>query len=143
MTERAAAWLAQQLDVGDVVEVSGELGSGKTAFIRGACRALGVDGPVTSPTYTIAHRYEGRLAVSHVDLYRLERVSDAEWGDLEPLFQNAVVFVEWPEAGRGVLPAARVQVTLAHVDRGRRLVRVEAADPALADVISELDGLAA
>ena len=90
--------------------VSGELGSGKTTFVRGACRALGVRERVTSPTYTIGHRYHGeRGEVSHLDLYRFEGVSAAEWGDLEPYFDDAIAFVEWPEAGAGVLPAAAVR----------------------------------
>ena len=84
---------------GDVVTVSGELGSGKTTFVRGASRALGVTAPVTSPTFTIGHRYAGSVAVSHLDLYRFTGVSPAEWADLEPYFDEAVVFVEWPEAG--------------------------------------------
>ena len=97
-TEELAARLARELVVGDVVAVSGELGSGKTTFVRGACRALGVTAPVTSPTYTIGHRYEGDPDVSHLDLYRFTGVSAAEWGDLEPYFDDAIVFVEWPEA---------------------------------------------
>jgi tRNA threonylcarbamoyladenosine biosynthesis protein TsaE len=118
--------------VGDVVTVSGELGSGKTTFVRGACRALGVTGPVTSPTFTIGHRYHGRVDVSHLDLFRFREVSPAEWGDLEPYFDDAIVFVEWPEAGAGVLPPARVGVRLEHGDGGTRLVTIERdADPGL------------
>ena len=97
-TERIAAALAERLTVGDVVTVSGELGAGKTTFVRGASRALGVTSPVTSPTFTIGHRYVGSVDVSHLDLYRFTAVSAAEWGDLEPYFDDAVVFVEWPEA---------------------------------------------
>ena len=112
--------------------VSGELGSGKTTFVRGACRALGVEGPVTSPTYTIGHRYRGRVDVSHLDLFRFRDVSSAEWGDLEPYFDDAVVFVEWPEAGRGVLPPARVEVRLDLGDDSSRLVTIEGdVDPGL------------
>jgi len=115
-----------------VVNVSGELGSGKTTFVRGACRALGVTGPVTSPTFTIGHRYHGRVDVSHLDLFRFREVSPAEWGDLEPYFDDAIVFVEWPEAGAGVLPPARVAVRLEHGDGGTRLVTIERdADPGL------------
>ena len=84
--------------------VSGELGTGKTTLVRGAARALGVTAPVTSPTFTIGHRYRGRVDVSHLDLYRFHGVSAAEWGDLEPYFDGAVVFVEWPEAGAGRAP---------------------------------------
>jgi tRNA threonylcarbamoyladenosine biosynthesis protein TsaE len=113
-----------ELKPGDIVSVSGELGSGKTTFVRGACRALGVDGPVTSPTFTIGHRYRGRVDVSHLDLFRFRDVSAAEWGDLEPYFDDAVVFVEWPEAGTGALPPARIEVRLEHGDDGSRLVTI-------------------
>jgi tRNA threonylcarbamoyladenosine biosynthesis protein TsaE len=136
-TEALAGRLAGRLRPGDVVTVSGELGSGKTTFVRGACRALGVLQPVTSPTFTIGHRYRGRLDVSHVDLYRFAGFSPAEWGDLEPYFEHSIAFVEWPEAGAGVLPAARVAVTLAHVDAERRAVRLDAAEPALLEGIED------
>ena len=130
-TEAIAARLATRLAGGDVVAVSGELGSGKTTFVRGACRALGVITPVTSPTFTIGHRYAGDLTVSHLDLYRFHGMSQAEWGDLEPYFEEAVVFVEWPEAGEGVLPEPRAAVRLEHAGGDRRLVRVVARDSAL------------
>src|SRR5437870_3026662 len=70
-TEAVGARLAALLSPGDVVVVAGELGAGKTTFIRGACRALGVDAPVTSPTFEIGHVYAGRVEVAHLDLYRL------------------------------------------------------------------------
>ena len=138
-TEAVAASLAARLEPGDVVLVSGELGSGKTTFVRGACRALGVDEPVTSPTFTIGHRYAGTAEVSHLDLYRFSGVSPAEWGDLEPYFDDAIVFVEWPEAGAGTLPPARVEVALAHVDPERRRLRVASADAALLEGIGGAD----
>src|ERR687895_845057 len=109
-TEAVGAKIAASLASGDVVLVSGELGTGKTTLVRGACRALGVDDPITSPTFTIGHRYRGRMDVSHLDLYRFAGISAAEWGDLEPYFDGAVCFVEWPEAGGGGLPAARARV---------------------------------
>ena len=122
-TERIAAALGQRLGVGDVVTVSGELGAGKTTFVRGACRALGVTSPVTSPTFTIGHRYRGDVVdVSHLDLYRFSGVSAAEWGDLEPYFEDAIVFVEWPEAGAAALPRPRVEVSLEHAGGDRRRV---------------------
>jgi tRNA threonylcarbamoyladenosine biosynthesis protein TsaE len=124
-TESAGARLAAELAPGDVVTVSGELGSGKTTFVRGACRALGVNGPVTSPTFTVGHRYRGRVDVSHLDLYRFAGVSPAEWGDIEPYFDAAVCFVEWPEAGEEVLPLPRFAVTLAHAGDNRRRIVVD------------------
>jgi tRNA threonylcarbamoyladenosine biosynthesis protein TsaE len=125
-TEAVAAGLAARLGIGDVVTVSGELGSGKTTFVRGACSALGVLERVTSPTYTIGHRYHGvRGDVTHLDLYRFHGVSAAEWGDLEPYFDDAIAFVEWPEAGRGVLPEPRYTVRLAHAGDGRRKIEID------------------
>lgn len=120
-TERIGAALAAELVVGDVVTVAGELGAGKTTLVRGACRELGVADPVTSPTYTIGHRYEGRVPVSHLDLYRFEGVSSAEWGDLEPYFDEAVVFVEWPEAAGAALPPPRVAARLRHTGLARMI----------------------
>ena len=133
-TERVGAAVGAELRPGDVVTVSGELGTGKTTFVRGACRALGVEGPITSPTYTIGHRYDGRVPVSHLDLFRFERVSPPEWGDLEPYFDEAVVFVEWPEAAGDDLPPVRVEARLAYTGAGR-LIALEAAEKALLERI--------
>jgi tRNA threonylcarbamoyladenosine biosynthesis protein TsaE len=124
-TERIAADLAARLRVGDVVTVSGELGAGKTTFVRGACRMLGVEGPVTSPTFTVGHRYAGRPDISHLDLYRFAGVSPAEWGDLEPYFDDAICFVEWPEAAENALPPLRATVLLRHAGGNRRVILVE------------------
>ena len=130
-TEAVAAALAPALQVGDVVTVSGELGSGKTTFVRGACRALGVTAPVTSPTFTIGHRYPAAPDVSHLDLYRFEGLSAAEWGDLEPYFDGAICFVEWPEAAAGALPPVRVEVRLSHVDPTHRLISLASSEKSL------------
>ena len=135
-TEAVAARLACSLERGDVVLVSGELGAGKTTFVRGACRALGVTGRVTSPTFTIGHRYRGEVDVSHLDLYRFRGLSAAEWGDLEPYFQDAIVFVEWPEAGAGVLPEPRLRVRLEHVAPDVRRVVVDTEDPTLLEEVA-------
>ena len=128
-TEALAARVADKLRPGDVVTIAGELGSGKTTFVRGACRSLGVTTNVTSPTFTIGHRYDGDIPVSHLDLYRFANLSHAEWGDLEPYFDDAVAFVEWPEAGAGVLPAPRVRVHMRHAGEDRRAISIDCADP--------------
>jgi tRNA threonylcarbamoyladenosine biosynthesis protein TsaE len=99
--------------------------------VRGACRALGIEVPVTSPTFTVGHRYPGRPDVSHLDLYRFHGFSAAEWGDLEPYFSAAICFVEWPEAAADALPPVRVAVRLSHVDRERRTIMVESDDQEL------------
>jgi tRNA threonylcarbamoyladenosine biosynthesis protein TsaE len=124
-TEAAGAELAQRLSPGDVVLVSGELGAGKTTFVRGAARALGVGGPVTSPTFTIGRRYEGRVPVSHLDLYRLDGLEAEDPGLLaDYLTPDAVAFVEWPEqAGEAGLPAT-VRVSIEHGGGDRRIISV-------------------
>jgi tRNA threonylcarbamoyladenosine biosynthesis protein TsaE len=132
-TEAVAATLARELRVGDVVTVSGELGSGKTTFVRGACRAFGVTVPVTSPTFTVGHRYPAEPDVSHLDLFRFQGFSAAEWGDLEPYFEDAICFVEWPEAAVGALPPVLVEVRLSHVDPAHRQITLESPENALLD----------
>jgi tRNA threonylcarbamoyladenosine biosynthesis protein TsaE len=98
-TEALAAGLAAGLEAGDVVLVEGELGAGKTTFVRGACRALGVNGIVTSPTFTIGQRYRARVPVSHLDLYRVDDLG-AEDPDLleDYLGPDRIAFVEWPRS---------------------------------------------
>ena len=123
-TEALAAELARLLDAGDVVAISGELGAGKTTFVRGAARALGVTEPVSSPTFTIGHRYEADVPVAHLDLYRVDGLDPEEWGDLEPYFDGTIAFVEWPEHGGRWLPEARAR----RYARARRRVTSERED---------------
>ena len=128
-TEAVAAELAARLLPGDVVLVSGDLGAGKTTFVRGACRALGVTAAVTSPTFTIARRYDGDVPVSHLDLYRLGDLADEDPALLaDELAGDRIAFVEWPEVGAPVgLDPERIaaRVGLEHRGGDRRLVRVE------------------
>jgi tRNA threonylcarbamoyladenosine biosynthesis protein TsaE len=102
-TERLAAELARELRPGDVVLLSGELGAGKTTFVRGAARALGVTDPVTSPTFTIGQRYLAAAPVtyvSHVDLYRLRSLRDEDPDLLaDYIGADTITFVEWPDVG--------------------------------------------
>jgi tRNA threonylcarbamoyladenosine biosynthesis protein TsaE len=127
-TERAGADLAAQLKPGDVVLVSGELGAGKTTFVRGALRALGVAGSVTSPTFVVGHAYDGATGpVSHLDLYRLAGMDDEDPGLLDPFFApEAIAFIEWPEHAPGAWPAERVarRVHLAHAGGDERSIEV-------------------
>jgi tRNA threonylcarbamoyladenosine biosynthesis protein TsaE len=124
-TEAIGAELAADLQPGDVVLVSGELGAGKTTLVRGAARALGVEGPVTSPTFTIGRRYAGRVAVSHVDLYRLGGLEAEDPALLSDyLAPDAVAFVEWPEraGGGGGLADASVSVRIEHLGGDSRRI---------------------
>jgi len=125
-TEAIGAKLARDLRPGDLVLVLGELGSGKTTLIRGACRELGVAERVISPTFTIGRRYRGRVPVSHLDLYRLEAMDDEDAGLLEDyLTPDAVAFVEWPSAAQSLLgsePRIELRVELRHAGGDRREV---------------------
>jgi tRNA threonylcarbamoyladenosine biosynthesis protein TsaE len=138
-TEALGAELAATLAPGDVVLVEGELGAGKTTFVRGACRALGVTDPVTSPTFTIGQRYAGRVPISHLDLYRLavSPPDSAPAGAIpgedpallaDYLGPDTIAFVEWPEGGGQALGAhARIarRVRLSHAGGDRRAVEIE------------------
>jgi tRNA threonylcarbamoyladenosine biosynthesis protein TsaE len=125
-TEALGARIAARLEPGDVVVVSGQVGAGKTTLIRGACRALGVTDPVTSPTFTIGQRYGGgRLPVSHLDLYRLADLEGEDPALLDDYLRpDSVAFVEWPAAGAERLGRPAVSVRLAHLDELRRVVEI-------------------
>jgi tRNA threonylcarbamoyladenosine biosynthesis protein TsaE len=129
-TEALGVQLAERLEPGDVVVVSGEVGAGKTTLIRGSCRALGIEGPVTSPTFTIGQRYEGgRLPVSHLDLYRLGSLDEEDPAMLDDyLTSDAVSFIEWPAVAEPQLSGRRVMaVRLAHAGGGSRTIELPAA----------------
>jgi tRNA threonylcarbamoyladenosine biosynthesis protein TsaE len=127
-TEALGAELATTLQPGDVVLVEGELGAGKTTFVRGACRELGVTAVVTSPTFTIGQRYEAPVPVSHVDLYRIADLG-AEDPDLldDYLRADTIAFVEWPQGAEtavGALARIVARVRLAHAGGDRRTVEI-------------------
>jgi tRNA threonylcarbamoyladenosine biosynthesis protein TsaE len=126
-TEALGARIAERLRPGDLVLLSGELGAGKTTLIRGACRALGVTEPVTSPTFTIGQRYGGgRLPVSHLDLYRLADLEGEDQALLEDyLGPDGVAFIEWPDAASDGVGRPAVRVRLAHESEERRRIEVD------------------
>lgn len=125
-TESLGGELARALRDGDVVLVRGELGSGKTTLVRGAARALGVTDPVTSPTFSIGHRYRARaVQVSHLDLYRLAELDREEPALLEDyLGPGRIAFVEWPQDAAVELAGARLEITLSHRGGDRRHIEV-------------------
>jgi tRNA threonylcarbamoyladenosine biosynthesis protein TsaE len=125
-TEAAGAELAGRLSPGDVVLVTGELGSGKTTFVRGACRALGVDGPVRSPTFTIGQVLGESPEVAHLDLYRLGSLAGEDQALLEDyLTPERVGFVEWPAVAEPALERVVARVRLEHEGGDRRKITVE------------------
>ena len=131
-TEAAAADLSKQLKAGDLIHVCGDVGAGKTTFIRGACRGLGFEGAVTSPSYTICNRYEdGELLISHLDCQRLEGATGEETGLLDDeIGPNRITFIEWPQQSVGAvgslaLAAPAVRVDLGHISPDQRSVTID------------------
>ena len=142
-TERFAAALAPELRDGDVLELVGDLGAGKTTLVGGLARALGSVEPARSPTYTVAHRYELRDGrwLAHLDCYRsTSALDDAAWGDLEPYFDGGVACVEWPDAIRPWIadrPTWRLQLDVVTLDaRVARLTAPEDRQAILLDVLA-------
>lgn len=116
-TRALAAALAELARPGDVVLLAGDLGAGKTAFAQGFGRALGVDEPITSPTFTLVNRYEGRLALYHLDVYRLDRLDEvADLGLAEFLDEGAVLLIEWGDTITPVLPADFLEIRISLAD---------------------------
>jgi tRNA threonylcarbamoyladenosine biosynthesis protein TsaE len=122
--------VAGELAPGDVVLLCGEVGAGKSTFARAAMRALGVEGPIPSPTFTIGRLYRGSggLPVAHLDLYRIASIEDEDPGLLsEYLDPSGIVFAEWPGEGEGSLVSRAKRsrrIDLQHLKRESRLVRV-------------------
>jgi tRNA threonylcarbamoyladenosine biosynthesis protein TsaE len=112
-TRRVAGRLAEVLTAGDLILLVGDLGAGKTAFVQGLAAALDVQEPVTSPTFTLAHRYQGNgLRVHHLDVYRLESPDEAiDLGLAELLDDEAVTVVEWGDRLRPALPAELLEIS--------------------------------
>jgi tRNA threonylcarbamoyladenosine biosynthesis protein TsaE len=142
-TEALGEALGPFLQVGDLVVLTGDLGTGKTTFTKGLARGLGVTDRVTSPTFTIVQEYDGRVPVAHVDVYRLDRIQELHDFGFEELVETRVTIVEWGEAIALVLPRERIDVRLAMVDAAgpgpddddvgvddRRVVEISAVGPA-------------
>jgi tRNA threonylcarbamoyladenosine biosynthesis protein TsaE len=125
-TETIAAQLAGTLQAGDLVLLEGELGAGKTTFVRGMVRALGITAEVNSPTFSIGHRYVGEhMTVSHLDLYRLGSFAGEDPALLSDyLTGEEIAVIEWPEVAEGSLADATLEVTISHRGGDRRLIEV-------------------
>ena len=113
-----------RLTVGDVVVLRGEIGAGKTTFVRAAARALGVEGPITSPTFTVSNHYPGHVPITHIDAYRLSGVDDEELSMLMDAAEGAVTFIEWPDILADALPESVVALQIEHLGQDRRRITV-------------------
>jgi tRNA threonylcarbamoyladenosine biosynthesis protein TsaE len=125
-TERLGERLGGLARPGDVFALWGELGAGKTVFVRGLARGMSLRGPVSSPTFVLVNEYEGRVPLYHVDFYRLAATQLGSVGWEEYLELGGVVAVEWPDRAAGSLPAERLDVRLEHVADTKRRVTLEA-----------------
>ena len=148
-TRRLAAALAELVRPGDLIVLCGDLGAGKTAFTQGLGVALGVEVPITSPTFTLANRYSGVLTVHHLDVYRLMHIDEvADLGLHELLDDDSVTVIEWGDAIAGALPGGFLEIRLLLGDRPDdrqvefRAVGTEWADrePAVLVLASEVIG---
>src|SRR5688572_32430820 len=124
-TEEVARGLAPTLRAGDVLLLSGNLGAGKTAFVRGLARGLGVDGgEVSSPTFTLVHEYRGgRLTLYHADLYRLDRASTDDLGLEEMGVADGVLAIEWPDRLTHVMAGA-MPITIEIIEESTRRIAI-------------------
>jgi len=136
-TQRLAAALARVAAPGDLLCLWGELGAGKTAFAKGFGRGLGVTTTITSPTFVLMAEHAGRLALFHLDLYRLADAADAWAGGLiDDRQASGVTLVEWPDRFGSALPAARVDIRIDGLGDAPRRIRIETAQPALAGYVA-------
>ena len=125
-TERIGAELAQSLAPGAVLALYGDLGAGKTAFVRGLARGLGIDWPVTSPTFNVVNEYPGPVPLFHFDLYRLadaEELYDLGWEEYPE--RGGVVAVEWSERAEGIFPPGTLRVTIEKTGENDRRITAE------------------
>jgi tRNA threonylcarbamoyladenosine biosynthesis protein TsaE len=127
-TESIGERLGRAVRAGDVLYLSGELGAGKTCFVRGLARGLDSADRVTSPTFVLVNEYRGRERLLHVDLYRLGEADGIDEFGLRDDAEQAVLAIEWPERGEGSLPAPTLSIYFSHAERpGVRQLRMFAA----------------
>lgn len=127
-TQRLGARLGELLSPGDVILLEGGLGAGKTVFAQGVAMGLGIEEPVTSPTFTLIHEYQGRVPLYHVDLYRIGgAVEAADLGLEDYLYGDGITLIEWPERAAGILPRAYIVVALRPVSETKRGIRMTGA----------------
>lgn len=140
-TQELGASLGRLLQGGELICLEGELGSGKTTFIQGIGRGLGVKGPITSPTFTLVNEYWGEgIVFYHVDLYRVESLREIIASGLDDLFFDyGICAIEWAEKAREIVPGDRLWILFEHKGERRRLISMAAAGLAYEDLLSALE----
>lgn len=123
-TARIGGQLATWLEPGDTVQVSGDLGAGKTCFIQGICAGLCIDEPVTSPTFTLVNEYDGRVPVAHFDLYRLDKPESVLDLGFDEYVDTCVCLVEWGDKFPEIMPACAITVHIEIGDGTERLLEI-------------------
>jgi len=129
-TLRAGEQFAAGLNPGDIVQLRGDLGAGKTHFVKGVARFFHIpEEEVQSPTFSIIHEYQGRIPLYHVDAYRLNRPEEAlEFGLEEYLYGDGICLIEWPEKIASLLPDTCRVVEIAHIDQDKRQITIHLQD---------------
>ncbi len=137
-TEAIASSLADIVQAGDVITLTGELGVGKTHFTKGLAKGLGITERVTSPTFTIVKEYEGRLPLYHLDVYRLEH-SDEDIGFDEYFYGDGVAVIEWAQFIEAFLPEEYLSITIERTGDTAREITVEAVGKKYEPYIEKLE----
>ncbi|MEG0751280.1 MAG: tRNA (adenosine(37)-N6)-threonylcarbamoyltransferase complex ATPase subunit type 1 TsaE [Oscillospiraceae bacterium] len=128
-TEEIGARLARTLTNGDIVALTGGLGAGKTALVRGALRALGCEGPYTSPTFAIVREYDGKTPCAHFDMYRISGERELEsTGFYDYLDGKRILFIEWSENVPFIFDGSEITVGISGFGDGAREIEIEGAD---------------
>lgn len=138
-TRRLGARLGELLQSGDVICLAGELGTGKTCLAQGIGRGLGIEGPITSPSFTLISEYrQARLPFYHIDLYRISEAKETLSLGLEEYFYGeGVCIVEWADRAPEVLPAAHLWIELRHIDETKRGLLMKAVGKRYEELLRE------
>ncbi len=125
-TFAAGRELAMHLNSGDVVALRGELGAGKTVFVKGIASALGINDDITSPTFSLMEAYDADVSLYHFDLYRIEDIDEFQQLRFEEYWEgDGISVIEWPERCGRLLPKRRIDVMIDYIDENRRKITIE------------------
>ncbi len=131
--------LARRLEAGDAVLLEGPLGCGKTTFVRGLARALGVEGPIRSPSFNLVHEYRTSPPLAHADLYRLAKLEEVESLGLDDLLVHHALVLEWPERAPGAFPDDSLWVRFSVLDETERDIELAARGPRSEELLIALE----